>query len=222
MKSGLTIYLKGNNTINNNDNNGIIYSGDPNLPLTYATGDGSTAALQPGTLECSYYVQEAEHPEVMHIYDNFSSVTYNNNLSENQNTTDHKINIAVVMTPIVTKEYYEAENIGANGQGIGQDIESRNTAELQAGILVNKILYTLPDVDDGYLLEDSRKLVAINSSMTDADANAIMAAVIDGSLLPGTPDFAQVFHGMTFLLPAGSVVVISSSMSIQTNLENCM
>ena len=210
----LVIYLKGTNKINNNDNNGIIYSGDPNLPLTYATGDGSTAALQPGTLECSYYVQEAEHPEVMHIYDNFSSVTYNNNLSENQNTTGHKINIAVVMTPIVTKEYYEAENIGANGQGIGQDIESRNTAELQAGILVNKILYTLPDVDDGYLLEDSKKLVAINSSMTDADANTIMAAVIDGSLLPGTPDFAQVFHGMTFLLPAGSGDII---LDVNTN-----
>ena len=210
----LVIYLKGNNTINNNVNNGIIYGGDPNLPLTYATGDGSTAALQPGTLECSYYVQEAEHPEVMHIYDSFSSVTYNNNLSENQNTTDHKINIAVVMTPIVTKEYYEAENIGANGQGIGQDIESRNTAELQAGILVNKILYTLPDFYDGYLLEDSKKLVAINSSMTDADANAIMAAVIDGSLLPGTSDFAQVFHGMTFLLPAGSGDIV---LDVNTN-----
>ena len=92
---------------------------------------------------------------------------------------------------------------------------------------MNKILYTLPDFYDGYLLEDSKKLVAINSSMTDADANTIMAAVIDGSLLPGTPDFAQAFHGMTFLLPAGNscclpVVVISSSMSIQTNLENCM
>ena len=61
----LVIYLKGNNTINNNVNNGIIYGGDPNLPLTYATGDGSTAALQPGTLECSYYVQEAEHPEYL-------------------------------------------------------------------------------------------------------------------------------------------------------------
>lgn len=214
LKSGLTIYLKGTNKINNNGNNGIIYSGDPNLPLTYATGDGSTAALQPGTLECSYYVQDAEHPEVMHIYDNFSSVTYNNNLSENQNTTDHKINIAVVMTPIVTKEYYEAENKGANGQGIGQDIESRNTAELEAGILVNKILYTLPDVDDGYLLEDSKKLVAINSSMTDADANTIMAAVINGSLLPGTPDFAQAFHGMTFLLPAGSGDIV---LDVNTN-----
>ena len=210
----LVIYLKGTNKINNNDNNGIIYGGDPNLPLTYATGDGSTAALQPGTLECSYYVQEAEHPEVMHIYDSFSSVTYNNNLSENQNTTGHKINIAVVMTPIVTKEYYEAENKGANGQGIGQDIESRNTAELQAGILVNKILYTLPDFYDGYLLEDSKNLVAINSSMTDADANAIMAAVIDGSLLPGTSDFAQVFHGMTFLLPAGSGDIV---LDVNTN-----
>ncbi len=214
LTSGLTIYLKGTNKINNNDNNGIIYSGDPNLPLTYATGDGSTAALQPGTLECSYYVQDAEHPEVMHIYDNFSSVTYNNNLSENQNTTDHKINIAVVMTPIVTKEYYEAENKGANGQGIGQDIESRNTAELEAGILVNKILYTLPDVDDGYLLEDSKKLVAINSSMTDADANTIMAAVINGSLLPGTPDFAIAFHGMTFLLPAGNGDIV---LDVNTN-----
>ena len=209
----LVIYLKGNNTINNNVNNGIIYGGDPNLPLTYATGDGSTAALQPGTLECSYYVQDAEHPEVMNIYDNFSSVTYNNNLSENQNTTDHKINIAVVMTPIVTKEYYEAENIGANGQGIGQDIESRNTAELKDGVIVNKILYTLPSDDDGYIDDHdyvtvNGKVVALNTPMDDGEVNDILEFIKNGLIQPGTKlgdphTFAYYFHGMSFLLPAG-------------------
>ena len=117
------------------------------------------------------------------------------------------------MEPFVTQSGEEKTEDGG-GVGLGKDIEYAETSILEAGILVNKILYTLPDVDDGYLLEDSKKLVAINSSMTDADANTIMAAVINGSLLPGTPDFAQAFHGMTFLLPAGSGDIV---LDVNTN-----
>ena len=194
----LKIYLIGDNTIGSQASDGLVNQG-ANMPLTFATSD-----LEPGTLALSYSDQPLAG----------FTPTYLNNLTDMMNPDLHQITIAVSMEPFVTKEYYEAENKGANGQGIGQDIESRNTAELEAGILVNKILYTLPDVADGYLLEDSKKLVAINSSMTDADANTIMAAVINGSLLPGTPDFAQAFHGMTFLLPAGSGDIV---LDVNTN-----
>ena len=83
----------------------------------------------------------------------------------------HQITIAVSMEPFVTQSGEEKTEDGG-GVGLGKDIEYAETSILEAGILVNKILYTLPGVDDGYWLEDSKKLVAINSSMTD-DVNSM-------------------------------------------------
>ena len=198
VKKGLTIYLKGdNNNIGEQEQDGLIYQGQgASVPLTFATGD-----VEPGKLTLSYSYQ----PLV-----GFTP-TYLNNLTATHG--DHAMTIAVSMKPFVTHSGEEKTEDGG-GVGLGQDIEHAGTSTLTAGILVNKILYTLPDVADGYLLEDSKKVVEINSSMTDADANRIMAAVIDGSLLPGTPEFAAEFHGMTFLLPAGNGDII---LDVNTN-----
>ena len=199
VKKGLTIYLKGDNTIGEQEQDGLIYQGQgANVPLTFATGD-----VEPGKLTLSY----SDQPLV-----GFTP-TYLNNLTDMKNPDLHQITIAVSMEPFVTHSGEEKTEDG-RGFGLGKDIEYAETSILEAGILVNKILYVLPDADDGYLLEDDKKVVAINSSMTDADANTIMAAVIDGSLLPGTPDFAKAFHGMTFLLPAGSGDII---LDVNTN-----
>ena len=199
VKKGLTIYLKGENTIGEQDMDGLDYYGQgANVPLTFATGD-----VEPGKLTLSY----SDQPLV-----GFTP-TYLNNLTDMMNPDLHQITIAVSMEPFVTQNGEEKTEDGG-GVGLGKDIEYAETSILQAGILVNKILYTLPGVDDGYWLEDSKKLVAINSSMTDADANTIMAAVIDGSLLPGTPGFAAAFKGMTFLLPAGNGDII---LDVNTN-----
>ena len=196
----LKIYLIGDNTIGSQANDGLVNQGTNNMHLLFATSD-----LEPGTLALSY-AQPAQ-PLVGFV------PTFLNNLTDMMNPDQQQITIAVSMEPFVTQNGEEKTEDGG-GVGLGKDIEYAETSILQAGILVNKILYTLPDFYDGYWLEDSKKLVAINSSMTDADANAIMAAVIDGSLLPGTSDFAQVFHGMTFLLPAGSGDIV---LDVNTN-----
>ncbi len=200
VKKGLTIYLKGdNNNIGEQEQDGLIYQGQgANVPLTFATGD-----VEPGTLTLSY----SDQPLV-----GFTP-TYLNNLTDMKNPDLHQITIAVSMEPFVTQSGEEKTEDG-RGVGLGKDIENAETSTLTAGILVNKILYTLPDVADGYLNEDGKKVVEINSSMTDADANTIMAAVIDGSLLPGTPAFASAFHGMTFLLPAGNGDIV---LDVNTN-----
>lgn len=200
VKKGLTIYLKGdNNNIGEQEQDGLIYQGQgANVPLTFATGD-----VEPGTLTLSY----SDQPLV-----GFTP-TYLNNLTDLMNPDLHQITIAVSMEPFVTQSGEEKTEDG-RGVGLGKDIENAETSTLTAGILVNKILYTLPDVADGYLNEDGKKVVEINSSMTDADANTIMAAVIDGSLLPGTPAFASAFHGMTFLLPAGNGDIV---LDVNTN-----
>lgn len=212
----LVIYLKGNNTINNNDNNGIIYGGDPNLPLTYATGDGSTTALQPGTLECSYYVQDAEHPEVMNIYDNFSSVTYNNNLSENQNTTDHKIKVDVALTPIITKEQPEVTNEGDAGKGIGEDIQQyiaahpelntteKVTAAFKDGVTIKNILYILASDDGRDETDITTNVLNLNTKITDETASILASDLKDSGVSPSSDNFTSRFKGLCFLLPAGS------------------
>lgn len=200
VKKGLTIYLKGdNNNIGEQEQDGLIYQGQgASVPLTFATGD-----VEPGTLTLSY----SDQPLV-----GFTP-TYLNNLTDMMNPDLHQITIAVSMKPFVT--YNEVEKaVDGGGVGLGQDIEEATTTQLTDGVLVNKILYTLPDEYDGYLSEDGNKLVALNSSMTDADANRIMAAITDGSLLPGTPDFAAEFHGMTFLLPAGNGNIV---LEVNTN-----
>ena len=218
----LVIYLKGTNTINNNDNNGIIYGGEgeSKLPLTYATGDGSTEDSQPGTLTCTYHVEDAEHPEVMDIYDKFD-VSYDNNLGESQNTTNHTINIAVVMSPIVTEGHHEVER-----QGLGQDIESKNTTQLTEGVIVNKLLYTLPGDKDGYIVDEdyvqvNGKVVALNTPMDDGEVNDILEYIKTGLIQPGTKlgdpyTFAYYFHGMSFLLPAGYGEI---SLDVNTNVN---
>ena len=198
VKKGLTIYLMGdNNNIGEQEQDGLIYQGQgANVPLTFATGD-----VEPGKLTLSY----SDQPLV-----GFTP-TYLNNLTDMMN--QHQITIAVSMEPFVTQSGEEKTEDG-DGVGLGQDIENAETSTLTVGILVNKILYTLPDVADGYLNEDGKKVVEINSSMTDADANTIMAAVINGTLLPGTPGFAAAFHGMTFLLPAGNGDIV---LDVNTN-----
>lgn len=200
VKKGLTIYLKGdNNNIGEQEQDGLIYQGQgANVPLTFATGD-----VEPGTLTLSY----SDQPLV-----GFTP-TYLNNLTDLMNTDLHQITIAVSMEPFVTQSGEEKTEDG-DGVGLGKDIENAGTSTLTAGILVNKILYVLPDENDGYLNEDGKKVVEINSSMTDADANTIMAAVIAGTLLPGTPDFAAAFHGMTLLLPAGNGDIV---LDVNTN-----
>ncbi len=200
VKKGLTIYLKGdNNNIGEQEQDGLIYQGQgANVPLTFATGD-----VEPGTLTLSY----SDQPLV-----GFTP-TYLNNLTDLMNTDLHQITIAVSMEPFVTQSGEEKTEDG-DGVGLGKDIENAGTSTLTAGILVNKILYTLPDEDDGYLPEDGKKVVEINSSMTDAEANTIMAAVINGTLLPGTPGFAAAFKGMAFLLPAGNGDIV---LDVNTN-----
>ncbi len=200
VKKGLTIYLKGDvNNIGEQEQDGLIYQGQgASVPLTFATGD-----VEPGTLTLSY----SDQPLV-----GFTP-TYLNNLTDLMNTDLHQITIAVSMEPFVTQREKKNTEDG-DGDGLGEDIQNAETSTLTAGILVNKILYVLPDADDGYLMEEGKKVVEINSSMTDAEANTIMAAVINGTLLPGTPGFSAVFKGMTFLLPAGNGNIV---LDVNTN-----
>ncbi len=227
--SGLTIYLKGDNTINNGGES-IINNGNSSINLTFATGDGTTASPQ-GTLTCSYSDPGGGGRAANSLFDNID-IVYANRLSANLDTTDPLLLTATISTkmePIVMIGGEIQINDG-DGDGLGEDIEFpglndiEKTALLAAGYQKNDILYTLPDPDDGYMQENSDKLVAINSYMTDEDVNNILANIKLGVNLPGTPEFAEgiptanppvpAFHGLTFLLPSGKGEII---LEVNTN-----
>ena len=183
VKNGLTIYLKGNNNIEEREQDGLVYQGQgASVPLTFVTGD-----VKPGTLTLSY----SDQPLV-----GFTP-TFLNNLTETLNTESHTLTVAVGIEPFVTHDE-ETETVdGDSGDGIGEDIENIGESESPSSqsVIVNKILYTLSD-NDGYLLDGSDKVVALNTSSSVPNA------------LPGTEDFADNFKGMTILIPAGSGEIV--------------
>ena len=218
VKKGLTIYLKGdNNNIGEQEQDGLIYQGQgANVSLTFATGD-----VEPGTLTLSY----SDQPLV-----GFTP-TYLNNLTDLMNTDLHQITIAVSMEPFVTQSEKEKTEDG-NGIGLGKDLEQvvqglsaeAATTLLGEGVIVNKILYTLPNNDDGYIDDHdyvavNGKVVALNTPMDDGEVNDILEYIKNGLIQPGTKlgdpyTFAYYFHGMSFLLPAGSGDII---LDVNTN-----
>ncbi|WP_143096845.1 hypothetical protein [Prevotella sp. tf2-5] len=217
VKKGLTIYLKGDNTIGEQEQDGLIYQGQgANVSLTFATGD-----VEPGTLTLSY----SDQPLV-----GFTP-TYLNNLTDMMNPDLHQITIAVSMEPFVTQSEKEKTEDG-NGIGLGKDLEQvvqglsaeAATTLLGEGVIVNKILYTLPNNDDGYIDDPdyvavNGKVVALNTPMDDGEVNDILEYIKNGLIQPGTKlgdpyTFAYYFHGMSFLLPAGSGDII---LDVNTN-----
>ena len=105
------------------------------------------------------------------------------------------------MIPIITKE---GEDNEAEITFKENDFKDGTEYKSLVNFLLNGILYTIPADDDGFLADGTIGTVAINSVMTQADVNSIAAQVDAGTLVPCTNDYAEVFKGLTFLLPAGS------------------
>lgn len=229
LVDGLNVYLKGDNRIENGTNAIINYSSS--MPLSIETDD-----IDPGTL---IYINSTCSLKVANqAFSNFEPIAYKNGLVATLDYTDDEISannsdinydsndpsyigsqtvtIAVTMKPIVNHSG-EEKTLDGEGDGLGEDIENKTTKELTAGVVVNGILYTLPDKDDGYESpgeSGSGKVVAINSTMTEEEINTIAGQVANGTLVPGTSEFAVKFKGMTILLPAGAGKII---VNVRTN-----
>jgi hypothetical protein len=136
-------------------------------------------------------------------------------LSEGANSGS-VLSISMSLQPIVNHSG-EEKTLDGEGDGLGEDIETKTTDELTAGVVENGILYTLPDANDGYESpgeSGSGKVVAINSLMTLEEVIEIARQVANGTLVPGTAEYAATFSGMTFLLPAGTGNII---INVRTN-----
>lgn len=206
----LTICLKGTNTINNRTYlvQNALASG--NIKVNFATNE-----LKPGSL--TYTTPEILKEPISAFVG--CNVLYLNGLvptlSEGANSGS-VLSISMSLQPIVNHSG-EEKTLDGEGDGLGEDIENKKTDELTAGVVVNGILYTLPDKDDGYESpgeSGSGKVVAINSTMTEEEINTIAGQVANGTLVPGTSEFAVKFKGMTILLPAGAGKII---VNVRTN-----
>lgn len=210
VEEPLIIHLKGTNTINNETYLVQNALATANIKVKFATGE-----LAPGSLT---YTTQMSLKEPISAFVG-CSVTYVNGLaptlSEGANSGS-VLSISMSLQPIVNHSG-EEKTLDGEGDGLGEDIENKTTDELTAGVVVNGILYTLPDANDGYESpgeSGSGKVVAINSTMTEEEINTIAGQVANGTQVPGTPEFAVKFKGVTFLLPAGAGKII---VNVRTN-----
>ena len=203
VKTGLTIYLKGNNTVNNGED-ALLFTGDDDMPLTFATG-----GIDPGTLSLSYT------DEPLFCF----NTTYHNNLIETLDGENHIMTITAAMIPLVTEEQKEQINEG-EGKGLGEEIkdyidqnlsglsDAEVTGAFGQGITINKILYVLPHDNDGYLIMGDDNVLCLNSQMSDGTVEEVAQKLYDGDIIPGSEDFKNSFHGLCFLLPAGEGEIV--------------
>ena len=214
-KDSLIIYLKGENSIINDVNgvaNAIIYNGS-NRKVNFATGDGSTTALQPGTLNCSY----VSATTAKKLFGDNITISYSNNLAAS--LKNNTATITAAMIPLVTDNKKEQINEG-DDQGIGEEImdyidnnlsgmtDAEITGAFGQGITINKILYVLPHDNDGYLIMGDDNVLCLNSQMSDGTVEKVAQKLYDGGITPKSNDFKTFFHGLCFLLPAGEGEIV--------------
>lgn len=198
----LNLMLMGANRIQNGDKAVVYKNTREKMNLFF-----STNVSKPGSLE--YVCTAGNLTTVNDAFQGFY-LNFNNELLTSLTKGDGQniVNIAVLLTPIVDKEHMSVTLEGASGTGIGEDIEGRTTSELQAGYEVNNILYTLPGEKDGYVddaavVAADGKIVAINSLMTATTISYLYDSWNRFNYTPGSSNFASIFKGMTFKLPAG-------------------
>ncbi len=226
LVDGLNVYLKGDNRIENGTN--AINNYSSSMPLSIETDD-----IDPGTL---IYINSTCSLKVAnHAFSNFEPIAYKNGLVATLDKTDDEISannseityddpsyirsqtvtIAVTMNPIV-------DAIGNKQVNVVGDLKTQGGSIPTTGVVLDNVLYTLSADGDGITVTDASgnaipvedQTVGITTTMTEEDVNAIARQVADGTLVPGTLEFAAAFKGMTFLLPAGTGNII---INVRTN-----
>lgn len=226
LVDGLNVYLEGDNRIENGTNAIINYSSS--MPLSIETDD-----IDPGTL---IYINSTCSLKVANqAFSNFEPIAYKNGLVATLDKTDDEISannseitydnpsyirsqtvtIAVTMNPIVDAIGNKKVNVVGDLQGQGGSIPT-------TGVVLDNVLYTLSADGDGITVTDASgnaippvdQTVGITTTMTEEEINTIAGRLADETLVPGTPEFAAAFKGMTFLLPAGTGNII---INVRTN-----
>ena len=171
----LFIYLKGTNAMTINDVNAFKGHGGT---LTFTT-EGNT----PGTLTAKTSGQ------TIPVVTGFDITVFMQNLTMlSGSLNEQEVEIGTPVTPIVD-EAGETTTVDVGGEDTG-DQDLSNT-------VINNVLYTLDeDNDDG--VDPKENCVVLGSTMVEEDVQDVIR-----NYEPGTPEFAEKFAGLTFMVPAG-------------------
>ena len=170
----LVIYLKGTNSMTANDASAFEGHGGT---LTFTT-EGNT----PGTLKAK------TTGGVLPVVKGYELTVFTQNLTVlSGSLSEQEVEIGTPVTPIVD-ESGETNVVDVGGEDAGgQDLT--NT-------VINNVLYTLNEDNDG--VDPEENCVVLGSTMVEEDVNDVIA-----NYEPGTPEFAEKFAGLTFMVPAG-------------------
>ena len=214
------LFLKGENKMQNNTKAIVNESADIGMFFM-------TDASSPGSL--LYTCTAGNLSSASEAFSGFDTFYYGSGLSLNMSQEGgyNLVSVCVVLTPIVDKDHMEVNLNGASGQGIGEDIQDKTTAQLKVGCEVNNVLYTLPGDKDGYIDDESiiaadGKVVALNSSIQAWEVSNVISKIGWGDITPGSEDYAKSFPGITFKLPAGTGVIRVEARTNDTGVLNVM
>lgn len=183
-ETGLDIYLKGHSTITNATDYAISSEGSTaRVKLAFHT-DSDT----PGTLVCTNGSDIGANSPFLGF-----DTKYYNNLA--QFTDNNKVTVKTSLGLIVgvngtTNIDYSSNPGGSDGAKLDN-------------VSYGNVLYTLDDdgtqvAPDGY--DQNLKAIVVNSVMTDEQVRNIDTDVI----IPGTPEYQELFKGLTYIVPAGT------------------
>ena len=204
-ESGLEIYLEGASTITNNDDYAVKYEGtDVLLKLTFLTGGDD-----PGMLT---YTSGSDTPET--VFANMN-VNFRNKLARTTeaNVTTVRTPLQLIVDEVASTAQTTTTSISYSEPAPGDEPVTTNALK---NLIVRNVLYTLNDLGtaespDGY--DQTKKLLVINSTMTDAQVQQVHEKVMSGECHPslpsmgGQPSFEDYFKGLTFMVPAGEGVI---------------
>lgn len=201
--ANLTVHLKGTNTMYGS----YIVNGNGQLEAISEVSF-TTNVNEPGTLKLTY-AGTSVLPEKWEagVFSNVN-VAYENNLNAelgNEVTGAQLITIKALLSTIVD----EIENKQVDVVG---DLKTQGGSIPTTGVVLDNVLYTLSADGDGITVTDASgnaipagdQTVGITTTMTEEEINTIARQVAEGTLVPGMPEFAAAFSGVTFLLPAGT------------------
>ena len=206
IKSGLSdslkIYLIGSNTISVATGSAIAHTGAQRSALMFTKSElfAGTLTMQSGDASVITGFSDLSFEQNLMLISPLNGTYANGMLVDPLGVAATSATIQAPINPIVedTKVEFPADNFTETDEVTGEteDLDLTNTA-------IDDLLYTLnQDADDvegsdGY--DDEENCIVLNNVQDPDEVDGII-----DDYVPGTPEYADQFTGITFLIPAGT------------------
>ena len=179
----------------------IFLSGENYITASTAAISGNGGKLTFTTDGNSPGKLEMTTTEATTVVENISAVLFNQNLAILSGAINEKT--MIVGTPVkpIVDESGETNTIEVGGE---DNLDN---------VVIDEVLYTLGD--DDHSTDETDNSLLLNSTMAGEDIQTII-----DSYAPGTPEFAEHFSGITFMIPAGYGNVIVNAKTGEEGILN--